>query len=66
MSTGLIKMWFALGAMGLMFISVVTIMLSRYKLKGIFKWTTAILAYTCMIVAGIVILFVVLSGPVPE
>jgi hypothetical protein len=66
MSTGLIKMWFALGAMGLMFFSVMTIMLSRYKLKGFFKWTTAILAYAMMIIAGIVIFFVVFTGPVSE
>jgi hypothetical protein len=66
MSTGLIKMWFALGAMGLMFLSIVTIMLSRYKLKGVFKWTTAVLAYTMMIIAGIVIFFVVFTGPVIE
>ncbi|WP_246942216.1 DUF2768 domain-containing protein [Bacillus pinisoli] len=64
MSDGLIKMWFALGAMGLMFLSVMTIMLSRYKLKGVLKWITAILAYSMMIIAGIVILFVVFSGPV--
>lgn len=66
MSVGMIKMWFALGAMGLMFLAVVTIMLSRYKLKGVFKWVTAFLAYICMIIAGIVIFFVVFSGPVPE
>ncbi|MFD1738563.1 DUF2768 domain-containing protein [Bacillus salitolerans] len=66
MSTGLIKMWFALGSMGLMFLAVITIMLSRYKLKGVFKWITAFVAYSFMIIAGIVIVFVVFSGPVNE
>ncbi|WP_456278534.1 DUF2768 domain-containing protein [Bacillus sp. AK128] len=67
MSTGLIKMWFALGAMGLMFLSVMTIMLSRYKLKNaFFRWTTAVIAYAMMIIAGIVIFFVVFTGPVSE
>jgi hypothetical protein len=66
MSSGLIKMWFALGSMGLMFLAIVTIMLSRYKLRGIFKWITAILAYSFMIIAGLIILFVVFSGPINE
>jgi hypothetical protein len=66
MSTGLIKMWFALGSMGLMFLAVLTILLSRFKLKGIFKWITAVIAYACMIFAGLIILFVVFSGPVNE
>jgi hypothetical protein len=66
MSDGLLKMWFALGSMGLMFLAIVTILLSRYKLKGILKWITAIIAYTFMIVAGLIILFVVFSGPVNE
>ncbi|MFZ3588640.1 DUF2768 domain-containing protein [Bacillus sp. DJP31] len=66
MSTGLIKMWFALGSMGLMFLAVVTIMLSRYKLRGVFKWITAFMAYAFMVIAGLIILFVVFSGPVNE
>lgn len=66
MSSGLIKMWFALGSMGLMFLAIITIMLSRYKLKGIFKWITGFLAYSFMIIAGLIIIVVVFSGPVTE
>ncbi len=66
MSTGLIKMWFALGSMGLMFLAVLSIMLSRYKLKGVLKWVTAILAYAFMLIAGLIIFFVVFSGPINE
>ncbi|MBM6619874.1 DUF2768 domain-containing protein [Bacillus suaedaesalsae] len=66
MSSGLIKMWFSFGSMGLMFLAIITIMLSRYKLKGIFKWVTSFLAYSFMIIAGLIMIFVVLSGPVSE
>ncbi|KAA0550272.1 DUF2768 domain-containing protein [Bacillus sp. BGMRC 2118] len=66
MSTGLIKMWFSFGSMILMFLAIVTIMLSRYKLKGIFKWVTGFLAYSFMIIAGLIMIFVVFSGPVSE
>lgn len=66
MSPGLIKMWIALSAIGLMFISVLSISLSRAKIKGFLKYIVAIFAYTCMIVAGILIVFVVFSGPVQK
>lgn len=65
MSEGLIKMWFALGAIGFMFFAVSFILLSRYKIKNKFlKGITALVAYTLMIVSGIVIFLVVFSGPV--
>jgi hypothetical protein len=66
MSPGLIKMWFALSSMGFMFISVFSIYLSRYKLKGFLKTLTAIIAYIFMILAGMIIFLVVFSGPVDE
>jgi hypothetical protein len=66
MTPGLIKMWFSLSSMGFMFIAVVGIFLSRYKLKGFLKVATASLAYFFMLLAGIIIFFVVLSGPVSE
>ncbi|WP_243290073.1 DUF2768 domain-containing protein [Bacillus sp. FJAT-47783] len=66
MTPALMKMWFALGAMGFMFISVFSIYLSRYKLKGFWKVLFSIIAYIFMILAGIIIFFVVFSGPVNE
>jgi glucan phosphoethanolaminetransferase (alkaline phosphatase superfamily) len=66
MSPGLIKMWFSLGAIGLMFIAVISILISRTKLKGIWRWILSTIAYVCMIVAGFIMFFVVFSGPVPE
>jgi hypothetical protein len=66
MSPALMKMWISFGSMGLMFLSVIFIYLSRFKLKGFFKFLTALIAYFCMIVAGIIIFFVVFSGPVQQ
>ncbi|MCQ6266039.1 DUF2768 domain-containing protein [Fictibacillus sp. WQ 8-8] len=64
MDAGLMKMWVALSSIALMFIAVFSIMISRSKLKGIFKYILAAIAYICMITAGILIVLVVFSGPV--
>ncbi|MFB9757725.1 MULTISPECIES: DUF2768 domain-containing protein [Bacillaceae] len=67
MSVGLIKMWFALGAIAFMFISVMFILLSRYKIRNkLLKGITAVIAYVLMIVSGFIIFIVVFSGPVSE
>ncbi|MBM7701712.1 DUF2768 domain-containing protein [Metabacillus iocasae] len=67
MSPALMKMWISLGSMGFMFISVFSIYLSRYVIKNrIVKTILAIIAYALMVVAGIIIFFVVFSGPTPE
>ena len=63
MTPGLQKMWISLIAMGFMSISVLIIYVSRYKLKGIWKGLTALVAYILMIVAGFIIFVVVVSGP---
>lgn len=64
MSEGLMKMWIALSAIGLMFIAVLFINMSRYKVKGVWKYILAIIAWVSMIVAGIFIILVVFTGPV--
>lgn len=63
MSPGLVKMWVSLSGLGFMFVSVILIYLSRFKLKGFFKVLFAIIAYGFMILSGLLILIVVLSGP---
>ncbi|MEH6987221.1 DUF2768 domain-containing protein [Cytobacillus firmus] len=64
MSPALMKMWISLASMGFMFLSIILIYLSRYKLKaGAFKVITAIVAYFLMIISGIIIVIVVFSGP---
>nr|WP_028400478.1 DUF2768 domain-containing protein [Ectobacillus panaciterrae] len=60
-------MWFSLGSMALMFISVMFILLSRHKIQNKFlKGVTAFVAYSFMIVSGIIIFVVVFSGPVSK
>ncbi|TKD69858.1 DUF2768 domain-containing protein [Pseudalkalibacillus hwajinpoensis] len=63
MSPALIKMWVALSALGLMFIAVMAIMLSRSKLKGFLRVLVSAFAYMCMFVAGVLMLLVVFTGP---
>ncbi|MDF1507715.1 DUF2768 domain-containing protein [Robertmurraya sp. DFI.2.37] len=64
MSPAMLKMWISISAMGFMFISIIMIYFSRYKLKNsVIKFITALIAYVLMIFSGIIIFFVVLSGP---
>ncbi|WP_407640153.1 DUF2768 domain-containing protein [Bacillus massiliglaciei] len=56
-------MWISFIAMAFMFISIFSIYISRYKLKGIWKAVTAVIAYLLMIAAGLIIFIVVISGP---
>jgi hypothetical protein len=55
------KMWVSIAGMGFMFLAILTIYLSRYKLKGVLRIITAIIAYLLMIVAGITLLIVFLT-----
>jgi len=55
------KMWVSIAGMGFMFLAIITIYLSRYKLKGVFRIVTAIIAYLLMIIAGITLLIVFLT-----
>ncbi|MCV9888337.1 DUF2768 domain-containing protein [Metabacillus halosaccharovorans] len=66
MSPALMKMWISFASMGFMFISIILIYFSRFKLKGVIKAIVTILAYIFMILAGIIIIFVVFTGPVSE
>ena len=63
MSPALMKMYISFAGMGFMFLSLLSLYFSRYKLKGILKGITALLAYLLMIVSGLIIFVVVFSGP---
>jgi Protein of unknown function (DUF2768) len=64
MSPALMKMWISLASMGFMFIAIIFIYLSRYKLKqGVLKAFTAVVAYLLLVVSGLIIFFVVFTGP---
>lgn len=67
MSPSLMKMWISLSSMGFMFISIILIYLSRFKLKnGVLKFITALIAYVLMIVSGIIIFLIVFGGPTSD
>lgn len=66
MSPGLMKMWISFAGMGFMFISLISLYFSRYKLKGFLKFITGLIAYVLMAAAGIIIFAVVFSGPISE
>ena len=55
------KMWVSIAGMGFMFLAIITIYLSRYKLKGVLRIITAIIADLLMIIAGITLLIVFLT-----
>ena len=64
MSLSMLKMWISIAAMGIMAIAMVTIYVSRYKVKSkVIRFITALLAYICLIVGGLMMFYVVLSGP---
>lgn len=61
MSPEMLKMWISIAGMGLMFLSILTIYLSRYKLKGFLRFFTALIAYIFMVVSGLVIFIVLFT-----
>ncbi|MGM0899911.1 DUF2768 domain-containing protein [Mesobacillus maritimus] len=63
MSPALLKMYVSFAGMAFMFLSLIILYFSRYKLKGFFKFITAFIAYFFMAAAGIIIFLVVFSGP---
>ncbi|MEH7110138.1 MULTISPECIES: DUF2768 domain-containing protein [Bacillaceae] len=58
MTPGMLKNWISIAGMGFMVLAIVTIYVSRFKLKGAFKIITAVLAYIFMIIAGLTLLIV--------
>jgi hypothetical protein len=57
----MLKMWISIAGIALMFLAIMTIYLSRYKLKGFLRVITAVIAYLFMIVAGIILFIVLFS-----
>ncbi len=62
--SSLTKMWISFAAMGFMFLAILSIYVSRYKLnKGLFRFITAVIAYALLISSGLMMIYVVFSGP---
>ena len=63
MSVSMQMMWFSISGMVLMAIAALAIYVSRYKLKGFFKYLVGTIAYFCLLLAGIIMFITVVSGP---
>jgi hypothetical protein len=61
MSPAMMKMWISIAGMGLMFLAILTIYLSRFKFTGVPRIVTAIIAYILMIISGIIIFIVLFT-----
>jgi len=67
MSPALMKMWISFVAMGFMFISVLTVYFTRFKVNNaIIRGILNTVAFLLIVFAGLIIFYVVFSGPVPE
>lgn len=63
MSTSMLNMYISFAGIIFMFLAIGLIMLSRYKLKGILAGVVAVLAYIFMVLSGVIIFYIVFSGP---
>lgn len=63
MSLSLLKMWISFAGIILLFVATGLILLSRHKLKGFFAFITSFVAYISLILGGLIILYIVFSGP---
>ncbi|XJZ26055.1 DUF2768 domain-containing protein [Bacillota bacterium Lsc_1132] len=61
MSPAMLKMWISIAGLGLMFLAIAAIYLSRFKLKGVLRIVTALLAYIFMIISGMIIFLVIFT-----
>ncbi|MEA3319019.1 DUF2768 domain-containing protein [Sutcliffiella horikoshii] len=67
MSPALMKMWISFVAMGFMIISVLTVYFTRFKVRNnIIRGILNTVAFLLILLAGLIIFYVVFSGPVPE
>ncbi|MEJ8776805.1 DUF2768 domain-containing protein [Pseudogracilibacillus sp. ICA-222130] len=48
---------------GLLILAIALITLARKKLKGIFRFIFSFMAYICLFVGGLIVLYIVVSGP---
>ncbi|WP_227002698.1 DUF2768 domain-containing protein [Salicibibacter kimchii] len=55
-------MWLSFVGLFLMFVSSITALLGRQKLSGFFRFLVLAFSFTCLLVAGLIMLIVVLPG----
>lgn len=59
----MLNMYISFVGMGLLILAIGLILLSRKKLKGFLAGIVAIIAYMCLIVGSLIIIYIVLSWP---
>ncbi|RWZ60258.1 DUF2768 domain-containing protein [Halobacillus fulvus] len=66
MSVAMLRMYISFAGIIFLFLAVGLIYLSRHKLSsGILSGITAFFAYTFMVLGGLIIFYIVFSGPTP-
>lgn len=63
MSVSMLKMYISFAGMVFLILAIGLILLSRYKLKGWLAGVIAFIAYVLFIIGGVIILYIVFSGP---
>lgn len=63
MSVSMLKMYVSFAGMILLLVALGLILLSRYKLKGWLAGIVSLLAYLSLILGGLIIFYIVFSGP---
>ncbi|WP_047985316.1 DUF2768 domain-containing protein [Ornithinibacillus californiensis] len=63
MSESMLNMWISFAGMGFLILAVGLIVLSRHKLKGFLSIVVSFFAYVSLFLGGIIILYIVFSGP---
>lgn len=63
MSAAEIKEIISFGGIGLLILAMALIQISRRKLTGVMSGIVSVIAYICLLVGGLIVLFIVVSGP---
>lgn len=63
MTESMLNMWISIAGMVFLILAMGLIVLSRYKLKGILAIIVSLFAYASLFLGGIIILYIVFSGP---
>jgi hypothetical protein len=63
MSEAMLKMYISFAGMIFLILSIGLILLGRYKLKGWIRGIVSFIAYAFLILGGLIIFYIVFSGP---
>ncbi|WP_096200949.1 DUF2768 domain-containing protein [Bacillus sp. FJAT-45350] len=63
MSQAMLNMWVSFIALGLMFVSAITALFSRAKLKGIIQKIVLTISFICLVISGLIVFIIVIGGP---